>query len=76
MKRPRTTGDIVLAALPREASSRMDTLTTELFLRILSFLDAHALAGVQGVNSYWARMSLDPQVSTVFHMAGLRQYTQ
>ncbi|KAI9633021.1 uncharacterized protein MKK02DRAFT_19624 [Dioszegia hungarica] len=47
----------------------MDTLTTELFLRILSFLDAHALAGVQGVNSYWARMSLDPQLWKRLYLA-------
>jgi hypothetical protein len=35
----------------------------EIFLRILSFLSPTDLALVQGVNKYWARMSLDPQVS-------------
>lgn len=35
----------------------------EIFLRVLSFLDASELAGVQGVNRYWQYMSLDQQVS-------------
>jgi hypothetical protein len=35
----------------------------EIFLRILSFLSPSDLAVVQGVDRYWARMSLDPQVS-------------
>ena len=35
----------------------------ELFLRILSFLSPTDLALVQGVSKYWAKMSLDPQVS-------------
>lgn len=49
--------------------SRMTTMESliahqELFLRILSFLDTpNELVRVQGVNSYWSRMSLDPQVS-------------
>lgn len=35
----------------------------EVFLRVLAFLDARDLVSVQGVSKYWARMSLDPQVS-------------
>lgn len=35
----------------------------EIFLRILSFLSPNELAQVQGVNRYWAHMTLDPQVS-------------
>jgi hypothetical protein len=37
----------------------------EVFLRVLSFLSAQDLVNVQGVSRYWARMSLDPQVSFV-----------
>jgi hypothetical protein len=39
----------------------------EIFLRIMSFLSPTDLALVQGVNKYWARMSLDPQVSQDHH---------
>ena len=35
----------------------------EIFLRVLSYLSPQELAGVQGVNRYFARMSLDQQVS-------------
>jgi hypothetical protein len=35
----------------------------EIFLRVLSFLSPTELVHVQGVSKYWAKMSLDPQVS-------------
>ncbi|WWC92961.1 uncharacterized protein L201_007924 [Kwoniella dendrophila CBS 6074] len=34
----------------------------EIFLRILSFLPPNDLAKVQGVNRYWSKMSVDPQL--------------
>ncbi|ORY34893.1 hypothetical protein BCR39DRAFT_515436 [Naematelia encephala] len=34
----------------------------EIFLRILSFLSPTDLTVLQGVNKYWAKMSLDPQL--------------
>jgi hypothetical protein len=42
----------------------LSTLIThqEVFLRILGFMNAAELAGVQGVNRYWQTMSLDQQV--------------
>lgn len=42
-------------------SSRLFALD-ELFLRVLSFLDARELARVQSVSRRWGRMSLDPQL--------------
>lgn len=51
--------------------SKMESLIThqEIFLRILAFLDTpNSLSRVQGVNSYWASMALDPQVSNSFYI--------
>lgn len=42
----------------------------EIFLRVLSFLSPTELVHVQGVNKYWAKMSLDPQVSIHRFLSG------
>lgn len=42
----------------------------EIFLRIMSYLTPTELATVQGVNKQWAKMSLDPQVSTWLRAIG------
>lgn len=71
-RRSASSGDAQMAAGPLSSQARPDGVTTlsqlvghqEIFLRILGYLPATDLANVQAVNSYWARMSLDPQVST------------
>ncbi|WRT69543.1 uncharacterized protein IL334_006530 [Kwoniella shivajii] len=41
----------------------------EIFLRILSFLPPNDLAKIQGVNKYWGRMSVDPQLWKRLYLA-------
>ena len=50
---------------PGSSTAMLGDLFTyqEIFLRVLSFLSPGDLAKGQGVNRYWARMTLDPQVS-------------